>query len=247
MRPTSARLSIFTKSQVRRLAAVSLAVALGAAAVARSDDTGQARASVASLAQQVALTEQRAALAASDDFYVVVDPVRNKLVLMLKGATLREYPIEALQVGAPRVAFRQRHLADDWQGRIWKGGALVPARDHERIEIIPPDSTKVDSTNAAVLEPPPLPEDMYPVPPRYHVRYTGGLSLEFRPHELDESQKWTARISNGLHGWYRDMRAALAEQPEDVVRLRILMQPEHAASFYRALPPSTLLLVLPRS
>jgi len=230
---------------VRRFAAVCVAVALGAAVVARSDDASSARASVASLAQQVELTEQRAALAASDDFYVVVDPVQNRLVLMLKGATLREYPIEGLQVGAPRVAFRQRHLADDWQGHIWKDGTLVPARDHERIEIIPPDSTKGDSTNA--WQPPPLPEDMYPVPPRYHVRYTGGLSLEFRPHELDESQKWTARLSNGLRGWYRDMRAALANQPEDVVRLRILMQPEHAASFYRALPPATLLLVLPRS
>ena len=29
--------------------------------------------------------------------------------------------------------------------------------------------------------------------------------------------------------------------------LRIVMQPEHAASFYRALPPSTRLLILPRS
>jgi hypothetical protein len=204
------------------------------------------RAAVMSLSRDVDLLEKRLELATSNDFYVVVDPEQNKLVLMLKGAVLREYPIEGLQVGTPRVAFRTRHLADDWQGRIWTQGELVPTRDRERIEIIPPDSsTGVDSTRA--FTPPPLPEDLYPVPKRYRVRYDGGLSLEVRPQDLDESVTLLGRLSTAVHVWLRDVRTAVARNPEDTVRLRIVMQPEHAASFYRALPPSTRLLVLPRS
>ena len=201
---------------------------------------------MAEFARRVDLLEKHAALAVADDFYVVVDPARNKLVLMLQNAVLREYPIEGMQVGTPRVAFRPRHLADDWQGRIWMDGQLVPPRELDRIEIVPPDSTKADSVEA--FKPPPTPEEMYPVPERYHVRYAGGLSIEVRPHELDASALgWPARIENAVLLWYHDLRSAIATEPGDVVRLRILMKPDDAASFYRALPPSTRLLVLPRT
>lgn len=214
--------------------------------MAQSGAAAPSKEAMAETARQIDLLEKRVELAQSDQFYVVVDPNANKLVLMLHGAVLRDYPIEALQVGTPRVAFRQRHLADNWQGKVWGDGALVPARDIDRIEIVPPDSTKADSVQA--YKPPPLPEEMYPVPARYHVRYAGGLSLEVRPHELDAmSLKWSQRVRNSWGLWYRDLRAAVAQHPEDIVRLRIVMKPEHAASFYRALPPSTRLLVLPRS
>ena len=245
--PSGRRFS--STSSGRRLGAAALVIAgaAGAGRLAAQNAPGTpTKESVTSAAQQIDLLEKRVELATGDQFYVVVDPNANKLVLMLHGAILRDYPIEALQVGTPRVLFRQRHLADHWQGRIWTEGALVPARELDRIEIVPPDSTKADSVQA--FKPPPLPEEMYPVPARYHVRYTGGLSIEVRPHELDaQSVKWSQRVRNSAGAWYRDLRAAMAENPEDVVRLRIVMQPEHAASFYRALPPSTRLLVLPRS
>jgi hypothetical protein len=234
---------------VRRLSAAALVIAGVAGAgrlTAQSVPNAPSRESVTGAAHQIDLLEKRVELATGDQFYVVVDPNANKLVLMLHGAILRDYPIEALQVGTPRVVFRQRHLADHWQGRVWTEGALVPARDIDRIEIVPPDSSKADSVQT--FKPPPLPEEMYPVPARYHVRYTGGLSIEVRPHELDAtSLGWSQRVRNSVGVWYRDLRAAMAENPEDVLRLRIVMQPEHAASFYRALPPSTRLLILPRS
>lgn len=240
----------FSSTERRRAcaaAAVTLAACLPGTGrlAAQTAAPAPSKEAVAAAARQIDLLEKRVELAQSDQFYVVVDPNANKLILMLHGAVLRDYPIEALQVGTPRVLFRQRRLADNWQGRIWGDGALVPARAIDRVEIVPPDSTKGDSVQA--YKPPPLPEEMYPVPPRYHVRYAGGLSIEVRPHELDAtSLKWTQRLRNSWGVWSRDLRAAMAANPEDVVRLRIVMQPEHAASFYRALPPSTRLLVLPR-
>jgi len=202
------------------------------------------RDAVLDLAREVDEIEKQLELADGADFYVLVHQDESKIALMLKGAVLREYPIESFQVGSPRIAFRNRHLADDWQGRIWTEGALVPSRDRERIEIIPPGKGATDSTQK--FTPPPLPEELYPVPRRYHVRFAGGLSIEVRPQELDESVGIFGRVATALQVWARDLRAALAREPEDKVRLRILMQPDHAASFYRALPPSTRMLVLPR-
>jgi hypothetical protein len=248
--PTSARRSTFTERRWARRAAIATTTLTLAAIVcwvphvARGGDA-PVRTAVLELSREVDELDKRLELATGSDFYVLVHQDQRKLSLMLRGAVLREYPIEALQVGSPRVVFRNRHLADDWQGRIWTEGTLVPTRDRERIEIIPPDSTAVDSTRT--FTPPPLPEELYPVPKRYRVRFAGGLSIEVRPHELDSTIGLWGRLANGMHVWARDVRAALRRTPEDTVRLRIVMQPEHAASFYRALPPSTRMLVLPRS
>jgi hypothetical protein len=198
------------------------------------------------LARNVDLLEKRNELASGDNFYVVLDPVHSKLVLMLKGAVLRDYAFVGLEVGGPRIAFRPRHLVEGWQGRIWSEGNLVPTREQDRIEIIPPDaSAPVDSTKQ--IELPPTPEEKYPVPHRYHVRYAGGLSLEVRPQTLDESVKLGTRVANAFKVWYRDFRTAVARQPEDVLRLRVVLSPQDAASLYRALPPDTRLLILPPS
>jgi hypothetical protein len=194
---------------------------------------------------EVSLLEKRAALATSDSFYLLLDLQNSRLVLLLQSAVLRDYTFEALEVGEPRVVFRPRHLAGEWQGRIWPAGKLVPARDRERVEIVPPDSTAApDSTQPFKL--PPLPEEAYPVPGRYHVRYAGGLSLEVRPQDLDSSVKRTSRLRTSLTGWYHDLREALRRDPEDTLRLRLVLRPEDAASLYRALPPDTRLLILPR-
>lgn len=233
----SGRQSIFTKSAC---ALVCAALVLASAPWAHANEE------IAALARSVAQLEKQVELADGTDFYVIVHQDKSKLSLMLKGAVLREYPIEAFQVGTPRVAFRHRHWADDWQGRIWTEGTLVPTRDRERIEIIPPEAGAApDSTPK--FTPPPLPEELYPVPKRYHVRFAGGLSIEVRPQELDESVGLWGRMTTAVHVWARDVRAVLSSEPEDTIRLRIVMQPEHAASFYRALPPSTRMLVLPRS
>jgi hypothetical protein len=244
MRPASARRSTF----IERAAGVLLAAAVlvspagqraGAADVSEAD-----RAHLLGLVRDVDLLEKRNELASGDDFYLLLDTSKSKLMLMLKGAILRDYEFLGLEVGTPRVAFRSRNLVPGWQGVIWSEGNLVPGRPLEREEIVPPDSTALaDSTKKFVL--PPTPEEKYPVPHRYHVRYAGGLSLEVRPQDLDNSVKRTTRMGSAVKVWYRDLRAAMAKEPEDTLRLRLVLRPEDAASLYRALPPQTRLLVLP--
>lgn len=208
-------------------------------------ERGDERAAVVDLARRVDLLEKRTALAASDSFYLLLDPAKSKLQLMLRGAMLRDYTILGIEVGTPRVAFQSRNLVASWQGRIWEQGHLDPSRDRERLEVLaPPDTVAADSVKSLV---PPTPEEAYPVPHRYHVRYAGGLSLEVRPRELDHSLSVAGRTAYAVRVWYRDFREAVRSEPEDTVRLRMVMRPEDAASLYRALPPDTRLLVLPPS
>ena len=249
MQCPSARRSTSTRPRLSALPGL-LALALLAMTGAGRAQTQDPRQQIATQARQTEMLEKRVELASGEEFYFLLDPSAAKLKLMLKGAVLRDYPILGLEVGVPRRVFRPRRLASGWQGRIWKSGSLIPPRDRERVEIEP---TPAESTAAATdslpatYHLPPTPEEAYPVPSRYQIRYAGGLSVEVRPHEADESAGFWTRFTTALHVWWPDFREALRSTPHDVVRLRIVLRPEDAASLYRALPPDTRLLVLPRS
>lgn len=234
MRPTSALRSTF----------ISVALLGFAGPAAAKDEAADARHEVATLQSDNALLEKRVELANGKEFYLLLDPAAGKLKLMLQGAVLRDYSVQGLEIGSPRIAFRSRDLEAGWTGRIWSRGNLEPARERERQHIEIPDAT-ADSL-APKPKMPPLPEEIYIVPHRYHVRYEGGLSLEVRPLELDESASFWKRTRAGVAAWYHDCRAAVSRHPEDVVRLRLILAPLDAASLYRALPPDTRLFVLPR-
>src|SRR5262245_52233309 len=77
------------------------------------------RQAVAVLPRQVDVLEKRVELTTGEEFYLLVDPTARTLKLMLQAAVLREYPIEGLEVGKPRIAFRDRELGEGWVGRIW--------------------------------------------------------------------------------------------------------------------------------
>jgi hypothetical protein len=189
--------------------------------------------------------EKQLELARGKDFYLMLDPAGPDLALMLRGAELQRYPILGLQIGRPRVAWVSRGGGLDWQGTIWSDGELDPPRQLDRLVV------QGDQPGAAETEepkPPAIPrtaEELYPVPSRYHVRFAGGLSIEIRPREADASVGRLARLSAWWAARWRDARAALVRADEDAVRLRIVLQPDDAASLYRALPPSAKLLVLP--
>jgi hypothetical protein len=204
----------------------------------------------ARLARENDLLAKRVELARGKEFYLLFDRPRARLVLMLKGAVLQEWPVRGVEIGRPRIAFFSREGSFDWENRIFSNGRLDPPRERERtvIEAPPPRADGQGEEPEPAVPIPPTPDELYPVPPRYHVRYEEGLSLEIRPTappEGESARGFWARLSNRLAQWWADLRAAARIEPVDRIRIRLVLEPADAASFYRALPPGTKLLVIP--
>ena len=90
---------------------------------------------------------------------------------------------------------------------------------------------------------PPTPEEAYPVPVRYHIRFGDGPAIEIRPREADAKAGRWSRFSSWWSARWRDAGAALRAHPDELVRLRVVLAPEDAETLYRSLPPDTALLV----
>lgn len=222
-------------------------LALGLAVAGGEDQPSERelRAEAEALARTNDLANKRLELAKGDAFYLVVDPNANRLALMLKGAVLRDFPMLGLEVGQPSVAYIGRRMGSEWQGRVFEEGSLEPARPLDRIVIQAPPVTRDGSEMD--LPVPATPEEKYPVPSRYHVRFAGRMSLEVRTNEADPSVGFWTRLRTGLGHWWHDARSALGGNEADLLRLRLVLAPEYAKSLYRALPPSVKLIVLPKA
>ncbi|MBE3071723.1 MAG: hypothetical protein IMZ67_02000, partial [Acidobacteria bacterium] len=125
----------------------------------------------------------------------------------------------------------------------WSSGELDPPRPTDRIVI----NAEAPGKGQAEPEPPPIPptaEELYRVPPRYHIRFSGGLSVEIRPREADATAGRFARLRAWWSARWGDVAAAVRSRDRDVVRLRVVLNPKDAESLYRSLPPSVRLLVL---
>jgi len=223
------------------VAALVAAGAVAAAAAARAGGPAPA-AEAARLARENAGLEALASLASGDAFYLVLDPAKPDLTLMLRGAELRRFPVRSLSVGAPRVAWFRRRDSRAWRGVIWEGGRLDPPRAVERVELTAPPPGASDTPPTVPI--PPTPEEAFPVPPRYHVWFGGGPAIEIRPRDADDSASRWSRVAAWWHARWRDTVAALTFSPDDLVRLRVVLAPEDADSLYRSLPPDAKLLVL---
>lgn len=200
-------------------------------------------ADLARLERTTSVLEKEVELARGQRFYLVLDPAGAELSLRLRGAELQRYPVLGLQVGRPRVSWISRQDPKPWQGVIWSEGALDPPREEERTVV----TSGEEAPDAAPkpVEIPKTAEELYVVPSRFHVRFTGGLSIEIRPHEADEDIGRFARLRAWWSAKWRDVAAAWRADGRDVVRLRIVLDPADAESLYRALPPDASLLVLP--
>ena len=221
------------------------AAALSAAACAK-DEAPQASnlpAQAARLQRANALLQRQIELAGGKEFYLVLDPGASDLTLMLSGAELQRYPVVGLQVGEPRVSWATRRDQRRWQDVVWSHGELDPPRQIDRlvIQAAPPGK------DAAEPEPPPVPptpEEMYPVPSRYQVRFDEGWSIEVRPLDADRQAGRVARFRAWWSAKWHDVVAAVFRSDSDAVRLRIVLSPKDAASLYRSLPPAVRLIVL---
>ena len=222
------------------------AVALAAAtvvAVAAPPGPPPSANELARLSLQNDILQKQLELAKGKEFYLLFDPREQTLTLMYRAALLQQYRVAGLEVGVPRVVYRTRTDVSRWEGRIWEKGSLDPARELDRVEMQAPPPTK-EGTEIAVKVPQ-TPEEKYPVPSRYHIRFAGGLSIEVRPPDSDTQRGFWARVANAWSTWWSDAKAASRSEPTDTVRLHVVLSKKDAESLYRALPPDTKLFVLP--
>jgi hypothetical protein len=211
-----------------------------AAAPAAASD---ARSDAARLERTNAQLQKQIELAAGQEFYLVLDPKTAGLTLMLKGAPLQRFTVIGLQVGHPRVAWMSTRDPRHVQSVIWSRGELDPPRQIDRlvIQAAEPGKEAPDSTPPPI---PPTPEELYPVPSRYHVRFADGLSAEILPREADQSVGRWAHARAAMAETWHDIVSAVRASGRDAIRLRITLDPKEAQSFYRSLPPAVRLIVL---
>lgn len=228
------------------MAGVFVAAALAAAGCGRGPAPAAAadpRAEAARLQRTNAQLQKQIELAAGKDFYLVLDPKTAGLTLMLKGAPLQRFTVLGLQVGHPRAGWVSRKDPRHVQSVIWSGGELDPPRQIDRLVIQAAEPGK-DSPESTPPPIPPTPEEMYPVPSRYHVRFADGLSVEILPREADKTVgRWAHFVAASAEKWH-DTLSALRSSGRDAIRLRITLDPKEAQSFYRSLPPAVRLIVL---
>jgi hypothetical protein len=226
------------------LAPVLLLTAASISAGASTSAPAPTQGELARLSRENELLKQQLDLAKAKEFYILLDPKAQKLTLMYHAALLQQYRVEGIEVGVPRIVYHARSDSSGWAGRIWEKGTLDPARDLDRVEVQAPTPTK-EGTELEV-QVPPTPEEKYPVPPRYHIRFAGGLSIEVRPPGTDAQRGFWSRLSSSFSTWWTDAKEAASPAPSDTVRLHVVMSKKDAESLYRALPPDTRLLVLPQ-
>jgi hypothetical protein len=232
------------RSSAPLTAAVVVALAATACAKSQAPPTpSDVRAQVAALQRANSLLQHQIDLAGGKDFYLVLDPATPDLTLLLNGAELQRYSVLGLQVGQPRISWVSRAGARPWQDVVWAHGELDPPRQLDRlvIQAAPPSKDNAEPEAPPV---PPTPEEMYPVPSRYHVRFDEGRSIEIRPLEADAQASRLARLRAWWNAKWRDVMAAVSERDRDAIRLRIALNPKDAASLYRSLPPAVRLIIL---
>ena len=175
-------------------------------------------------------------LATAPAFYLLLDEAAAELRLMLHGVALDTAAVTRVEVGRPQVLF-MASTPPAWRGVVWEDGVLRPDR---------PARPGV----AAAAAPTPLPptaEEAIPVPPRYVIRFGGGLALEIHttPAEGDAARPpWWRRAAGALAGRTREVAAAV-DGDRDRVRLRLELDGDDAARLYRSLPPDVRLLAVP--
>ncbi len=203
------------------------------------------RVRVARLQRTNRVLQRQIELAGAKQFYLVLDPGASDITLMLGGAELQTFPVLGMQVGQPRIAWVTRRDPRPWQDAIWSHGELDPPRALDRlvIEAAPPSKDTAEPEAPPV---PPTPEELYPVPWRYQVRFDEGRSIEVRPLDADAQAGKLARLRAWWSAKWRDVLASVARADRDAVRLRIVLNPKDAASLYRSLPPAVRLVILPQ-
>jgi len=180
-------------------------------------------------------------LAQGNAFYLVVDPSARMLRLMLKGVVLQGYTLSRLAVGIPSAPLH-RSAPPDLAGFLAADGSLDPPRERDRFELVVGPGSASDSLPEVPVPPPA--EEVYRIPVRFWIRFSGGVAVEIRSRLSEHTsfkQALFDRIWEPLKASFED----LSNRDRDPVRLLLELTRDDAASLYRVLPPDTKLLILP--
>lgn len=199
------------------------------------------------LEREIALLRTELELGRGPDFYLRLDARTRRLTLMLKGVPLREHPLDAFEIGRPRVFFWRRSSPAGWDLHAWVGGELDPRRARDRVEVVAPAPSP--NGDAAALEPsppalPPTAEEAYSVPSRYRIVFAGGFSVEVTASGGGRNRGLLRRATDVLALRVDDLQTALRPSRSGRVRLRLRMSADDAALLYRSLPPEVGLVVV---
>lgn len=189
-----------------------------------------------------------AALSQGKEYYLVLSAGADRLALMYRGVTLREYPVLRAEVGRPRFVYAGLPAPDDWRTRVWTGGNLEPPREIVRYEVAISVKETITTPDSLLPDPviiPPTPEDACPTPELFRVRFDGGLALEFRLREGDADLPIWGKLWSFCVTRARNVSTALWARDKDSLRLKIALPPDEIQALYRSLPPDVKFTMLP--
>ncbi|KPK81321.1 MAG: hypothetical protein AMS25_07090 [Gemmatimonas sp. SM23_52] len=187
-------------------------------------------------AQNVGL-ERLVELASSKGFHLVLEPKAKSLRLMYEGAVLREFTVLDAAVGQRRVLFSRQVPPQGWQTEIWQDGSLRPVRKLRRSEMLPPQSSDTSAAPEAII--PPAPDEMFPAPQRYRIRYQDRRTLEVVGQAPSESRGFWTRLPGQFLTGVSNMAGTLWPWDPDAIRLRVVLPLDQAQALYRSLPELT--------
>ena len=180
-------------------------------------------------------------LADSGDLYLLLDLVHRELVLKSHGVPLRAFPLQGGRTGIGRLSLARGKLEASF-ATAWGDGTLLPPRNKTRAVILS-DSVTPPDPSGMVSFIPPTPEEEFPTPPTFRVRYPGRGSLLVRVPEgpLPEGDSAVVRelsATGKLVHWMR-----LRPWRRDRLTLEVELDPADAGALYRAFPEGAALLV----
>ena len=216
------------RKKLRLLALVAFFLALGSWARI----SGGPPSPPAPLDEQGALTVARARLASSGRFYLELDLTGGRLHLCHSGASIATYPLRDLSVGRPRVLLVSRGREPHWVGEVWTDGRLEPARQVNRVKIVPGDESTVPTPGEAGVILPSM-DELIAVPQVFEIRFEGSRVVKLYlagdiPGTRMATPKWGGR--------WRDFLAALGLAPADRVRVRATVAAKDGAALFRSFP-----------
>jgi hypothetical protein len=161
-------------------------------------------------------------LSRGDGFYLVVSVGGGEMSLKCKGAVVETYPILGCELGRPRSWFLPGRVPDGWKGQVWTEARLDPPRRS-------PAAVRGNGGSPSELVPP-TPEEAYPAPSRWAVRFREKAVLEIAGREAVGKKRHVP---------------GSPPLPGGTIGVRITLDRPVADRLYRGLPEGTSVILGP--